>query len=98
MPVYLSTLCGQNYIFLGVVSPSGGLEKPISVVNGEIRECVTVVMQSDTDWQSLHDLLDEAQRVLKFIDNTPLQVYPHLFLIFPHSHTTSPLVSCPEPT
>ena len=59
----------KNLISSGIVSPSGGLEKPISVVIGETRECVTVVMQSDLDWKPQHDLLDEAQIVLKFIDH-----------------------------
>ena len=60
----------KNLITSGVVSPSGGLEKPISVVIGETRECVTVVMESDIDWQPQHDLLDEAQTVLEFIDKS----------------------------
>ena len=58
----------KNLITSGVVSPSGGLEKPLSVVIGETRECVTVVMESDVDWKPQHDLLDEAQIVLEFID------------------------------
>ena len=61
----------KNLITSGVVSPSGGLEKPISVVIGETRECVTVVMESDVDWQPQEDLLDEAQIVLEFIDHQP---------------------------
>ena len=60
----------KNLISSGVVSPSGGLEKPISVIIGETRECVTVVMESDIDWKPQHDLLDEAQIVLEFIDKT----------------------------
>ena len=60
----------KNLITSGVVSPSGGLEKPISVIIGETRECVTVVMESDFDWQPQHDLLDEAQIVLEFIDKS----------------------------
>ena len=59
----------KNLITSGVVSPSGGLEKPISVVIGETRECVTVVMESDMDWKPQRDLLDEAQIVLEFIDH-----------------------------
>ena len=51
----------KNLITSGVISPSGGLEKPISVVIGETRECTTVVMESDIDWKPQHNLLDEAQ-------------------------------------
>ena len=60
----------ENLITAGVVSPSGGLEKPISVIIGETRECVTVVMESDLDWRPQKDLLDEAQIVLEFIDKS----------------------------
>ena len=60
----------KNLIASGVVSPSGGLEKPISVVIGETRKCITVVMESDIDWQPQHDLLDEAQIVLQFIEES----------------------------
>ena len=60
----------KNLITSGVVSPSGGLEKPISVIIGETRECVTVVMESDLDWKPQHNLLDEAQIVLEFIDKS----------------------------
>ena len=66
----------KNLISSGVVSPSGGLEKPISVVTGETRECVTVVMESDVDWKPQHDLLDEAQIVLEFIDKSHHQSSP----------------------
>ena len=83
----------KNLITSGVVSPSGGLEKPISVIIGETRECVTVVMESDLDWQPQHDLLDEAQIVLEFIDkshqSTPTpgsKASPPDFL----PHTTAP--------
>ena len=62
----------KNLISSGEVSPSGGLEKPISVVIGETRECVTIVMESDVDWQSQHDLLDETKIVLEFIDHQPI--------------------------
>ena len=69
MPFYWSTTLGKttlkkrllktikNLITSGVVSPSGGLEneKPISVVLGETKECVTVVMESDVDWKPQHD-------------------------------------------
>ena len=57
----------KNLITSGVVSPSGGLEKPFSVIIGETRKCVTVVMESDVDWKPQHGLLDEAQRVLETI-------------------------------
>ena len=63
----------KNLITSSVVSPSGGLEKPISVVIGETRKCVTVVME---DWQPQHDLLDEAQIVLEFIDKSHHQSPP----------------------
>ena len=66
----------KNLITSGVVSPSGGLEKPISVVIGETRECVTVVIESDIDWKPQHDLLDEAQIVLEFIDKSHHQRPP----------------------
>ena len=62
----------KNLISSGEVSPSGGFEKPISVVIGETRECVTVVMESDVDWQPQHDLLDETKLVLEFIDHQPI--------------------------
>ena len=74
----------KNLISSGAVSPSGGLEKPISVIIGETRECVTVVMESDLDWQPQHDLLDEAQIVLEFIDKS------HQSL--PTSHSTTVLL------
>ena len=61
----------KNLISSGIVSPSGGLEKPISVIIGETRECVTVVIESDVDWKPQHNLLDEAQIVLEFIDHQP---------------------------
>ena len=60
----------KNLITAGVVSPSGGLEKPLSVVIGETKECVTVIMESNTDWQPQHNLIDEAQIVLEFIDKS----------------------------
>ena len=47
----------KNLLDSGIVSPSGGLEKPITVIIGETRECVTVVMQSDIDWQPQHNLI-----------------------------------------
>lgn len=54
----------KNLISSGVVTPSEGFEKPISIVMG-----------SDIDWLHQHDLLDEAQTVLELIDQqsiTPL--------------------------
>ena len=66
----------KNLITSGVLNPSGGLEKPISVVIGETKGCVTVVMESDIDWKPQHDLLDEAQIVLEFIDNSHHQSAP----------------------
>ena len=80
----------KNLITSGVVSPSGGLEKPISVIIGETRECVTVVMESDFDWQPQPDLLDEAQIVLEFIDKS------HQSL--PTSHPTTVLPRPVSPT
>ena len=62
----------QNLITSGVVSPSGGLEKPISVTISETKECVTVVMESD--WKPQQDLLDEAQIVLEAIDKSHHQI------------------------
>ena len=66
----------KNLITLGVLSPSGGLEKPISVVIGETKGCATVVMESDIDWKAQHNLLDEAQIVLEFIDKSHHQIPP----------------------
>ena len=66
----------KNLITSGELSPSGGLEKPISVVIGETKGCVTVVMESDIDWKPQHDLLDEAQIVLEFIDKSRHQSAP----------------------
>ena len=80
----------KNLITSGVVSPSGGLEKPISVIIGETRECVTVVMESDFDWQPQHDLLDEAQIVLEFIDKSHQSQ--------PTSHPTTVLPKPVSPT
>ena len=81
----------KNLITSGVVSPSGGLEKPISVIIGETRECVTIVMESDFDWQPQRDLLDEAQRVLEFIDKS------HQSLPTSHPTTVLPKPVCPTP-
>jgi len=59
----------RNLISSGVTSASGGLEKSITVVIGEARESVTVVMDSNySDWHIQHDVLDEAQMVLQFTD------------------------------
>ena len=66
----------KNLIFSDEVSRSGGLEKPISVIIGETRECVTVVMGSDLDWQPQQNVLDEAQLVVGFIDNQPTTQHP----------------------
>ena len=60
----------KNLITSGVLSPSGGLKKPISVVIVETKECVTIVIESDIDWKPQHDLLDEAQIVLEFINQS----------------------------
>ena len=60
----------KNLLDSGIISPSGGLEKPITVIVGETRECVTVVMQSDMDWKPQYNLIDEAQIVLQFIDKS----------------------------
>ena len=74
----------KNLISLGVASPSGGFENPVSVVIGETKERVTVVMESDVEWQTQHDLLDEAQTVLGFIHQNstaslvPTDHYPSL--------------------
>ena len=62
----------RNLISLGKPSPSGGIESPISVVIGETRERVTAFMESDVDWQTQCDLLDEAQTVLGFIHQQPI--------------------------
>ena len=101
----------KNLITSGVVSPSGGLEKPISIVLGETKECVTVVMESGVDWEPQHDLLDEAQTVLKFIDKThqqspstqppltplpPKQVPPILAPARPVPATPAPATSVPS--
>ena len=95
----------KNLISSGVVSPSGGLEKPISVIIGETRECVTVVMESDIDWKPQHDLLDEAQIVLEFIDKTHHQTPqtpgpkspPKQVLQTPVATIAVPFTSGPDP-
>ena len=62
----------KNLISSGVINTSGGLENPITVVIREVRACVPVVMGPNyMDWQLQHDLLDEAQIVLQFIDQQP---------------------------
>ena len=81
----------KNLITLGVVSPSGGLEKPISVIIGDTRECVTVVMQSNIDWQPQHDLLDEAQIVLELIDQQPTIHHIGQPIPGPLPHTPNPI-------
>ena len=65
-----------NLVSSGEVSPSGGLEKPISVVIGDTRECVTVVLGSDLDWLPQHNMLHEAQLVVGFIDSQPTTQHP----------------------
>ena len=81
----------QESITSGVVSPSGGLEKPISVIIGEARECVTVVMKSGIDWQPQDNVLDEVQTVLEFIDNQPTTKHPG------PPRPSSPITSPPTP-
>ena len=54
-----------------MTSPSGGFENPISAVIGETRKRNTAFLGSDIDWQVQHDVLDEAQIVLKSIDQQP---------------------------
>ena len=62
----------KNLISSGVVSASGGLDKPITVILGETKECATIVFEADCiDWQPQHNLFDEAQIVLQFIDQQP---------------------------
>ena len=58
----------KNLISSGVVNQSGGLEKSITVVIGERKERDTVIIESDVEWQPQHDLLNEVQIVLHFID------------------------------
>ena len=58
----------KNLISLGVASPSGGFENPISVVIGETKERNTALLE---DWQTQTDLLDEARTVLGFIHQQP---------------------------
>ena len=85
----------KNLITSGVVSPSGGLEKPITVVIGETKQRVTVTMESDTDWQPQQDLLDEAQIVLEFIDQQPTSHLPDLPTPGPISPTPVPSTQAP---
>ena len=79
----------KNLISSNVVSPSGGLEKPISVIIGETRECVMVVIESDVDWQPQHNLLDEKQIVLEFIHHQPST--PHQAPLTPKSVSPIPV-------
>ena len=51
-----------------MTSPSGGFENPISAVIGETRERNTALLEN---WQVQRDVLDEAQIVLKSIDQQP---------------------------
>ena len=55
----------KNLISSGIVTPSEGFEKPISIVMG-----------SDIDWLHQHDLLDEAQTVLELIDQQSTTHHP----------------------
>ena len=55
----------KNLISSGIVTPSEGFEKPISIVMG-----------SDIDWLHQHDLLDEAQTVLELIDEQSTTHHP----------------------
>jgi len=62
----------KNLISSGVINTSGGLEKPITVVIPDNKACFPAVMGPNCmDWQLQHDLLDEAQIVLQFIDQQP---------------------------
>ena len=55
----------KNLISSGVVTPSEGFEKPISII-----------MESDVNWLHQHDLLDEAQTVLELIDQQSTTHHP----------------------
>ena len=67
----------KNLISSGVISTSGGLEKPITVIIGEAKDCATVIMDPNyIDWQLQHNLLDEAQIVLQFIDQQLIPQQP----------------------
>ena len=86
----------KNIISSGEVSPpSGGLEKPISVIIGETRESVTAVIESDIDWQLQRDLLDEAQLVVGFIDQQPTTQHPSPPILHPSSLKPGPLTPGP---
>jgi len=62
----------KNLITSDVINTSGGLEKPITVVIHDTTAYVPVVMGPNyMGWQLQHDLLDEAQIVLQFIDQQP---------------------------
>ena len=81
----------KNLVSSGVVSASGGLEKPINVVIGKTQEHVTVVSLG-LDWQQ-HNLLDEAHLVVQLIDQQPTpNVVPHNLV---QSTTDSPTVERP---
>ena len=85
----------KNLKSSGEVSPSGGLEKPATVVIGETRECITFVMESDIDWRPQQDLLDEAQTVLELIDQTQSPPTPDPDPD-PNSPTPFPLTDVPS--
>jgi len=85
----------KNLITSGVTSPSGGLEEPVSVIIGETRECVTLVIESDVDWEHQHNLLDEAQTVLELIDQQPITNYRSVST--PSSDQFTPVPVLPTP-
>ena len=74
-----------------MTSPSGGFENPISAVIGETRERNTALLEN---WRVQHDVLDEAQIVLKFIDQQPTTnvVNPS-----PYPAQTVPVLPTPYP-
>ena len=95
----------KNLKSSGITSPSGGFENPISVVIGETRNPInavigetrernTALLGSDIDWQPQHDLLDEAQTVLEFIDQQPATNVVHSS---PYPAQTVPVPPTPVP-
>ena len=77
-----------------MTSPSGGFENPISAVTGETRERNTALLESDVDWQVQHDVLDEAQIVLEFIDQQPTT---NVMYSSPYPAQTAPALPMPYP-
>ena len=77
-----------------MTSPSGGFENPISAVTGETKERNTALLESDIDWQVQHDVLDEAQIVLEFIDQQPTTNVVHPS---PYPAQTAPVLPTPYP-